>query len=84
MNHKCNKSHLQNRVQKVQINKMVYSNTEVNFEIPRGSVLGPIIFNLYVNSNTKTFTNMHVTMYADDVSIFLKNKSLEDLEIDRF
>lgn len=63
---------------------MAYDNTEVNFEIPQDSVLGQIIFFLYVNSNTKTFTNIHMTMYADDITILLKKKSLEDLEIDRF
>ena len=42
------KSYLQNRIQFVQINSAMSTTTSINIGIPKGSVLGPLFFNLYI------------------------------------
>lgn len=80
------KSYLQNRTQRVKnkCNNILSGPIEVNLGIPQGSVLGPILYILYTNSITKTFTNLNISMYADDVSLIFENRTLNDLEIDSF
>lgn len=78
------KSYLQSRIQRVVVKDDQSTDIELNFGIPQGSVLGPILFILYINSISKTFDQLHITMYADDISILLKNKSWNELEAESF
>ena len=41
--------HLNNRTQRVKINKAFSSLRELLYAVPHGSVLGPILFNKYLN-----------------------------------
>lgn len=45
--------------------------------VPQGSVLGPLLFNLFVNDITEVIDVPHL-LYADDLKIFLKIENLED------
>ena len=62
------KSYLLNRTQKVRIGN-VYSNEQVlDYGVPQGSVLGPILFNIYTRSFPKTIDliGFDVGGFADD------------------
>lgn len=53
-------------------------------EFPKGSVLGWILFILYTNSLTKTYSSFQITRYADDSDLIFKNKSKDKFKIDGF
>ena len=38
--------------------------------IPQGSVMGPLLFILYINGLPKHVSNVQVRMYADDTALF--------------
>jgi len=45
--------------------------------IPQGSVLGPLLFSLYINDLPQQCEGIEVQMYADDTVIFTHAKTAE-------
>nr|CAI5840509.1 unnamed protein product [Callosobruchus analis] len=81
------KSYLHNREQqvliKVDIRKIVSEGIKVKMGIPQGSVLGPVLFILYVNdikSITIDETWCHISTYADDTNILVQGQTISDLK----
>ena len=72
-------NYLENRFQSVKLENVVSSPKTVNFGVPQGSVLGPILFNIYVNDLVTSLPNCFIVQYADDTQILLESK-IEDLE----
>jgi hypothetical protein len=67
-------SYLQNRYQRVVINN--YSSTwkEVQHGIPQGSVLGPLLFLIYINDLSKSISDKSIPiLFADDTSFIITN-----------
>ena len=74
------KAFLSERVQQVCINGSNSTWKPVTSGIPQGSVLGPILFVLYINDLPSNILS-DVYMFADDTKIFNIIKSPEDQEI---
>ena len=62
-------SFLTGRKQRVALNENLSSWTSVNSGVPRGSVLGPLLFICYVNDMPEV-ANCTLNMFADDTTIF--------------
>ena len=60
---------LTDRQQKVLVNGVESSWSPVESGIPQGSILGPVLFTLFVN-DIPSFIHTHISMYADDTKIF--------------
>jgi hypothetical protein len=84
--HKLMQSYLDNRYQRTKI-KGKSSNTSflswepVKHGVPQGSVLGPLMFLIYINDFPKTINKVATAViFADDTSIIIKNNNKIDFK----
>lgn len=61
---------LQHRFFAVHIGNVHSSLQGVPFGVPQGSVLGPVLFNIYISDIPNLFPNTHLAMFADDTAIY--------------
>ena len=71
--------YLSNRQQKVVIKNCSSSLRRVNAGVPLGSVLGPLLFLVYVNDISESLWSL-TRLYADDSSLFYSAASIIDIE----
>ena len=75
------KSYLSDRTQKVYINGFLSESRNVTHGVPQGSVLGPLLFLLYINDMPYCSEILKFHLFADDTSIFFSHKNQHELEI---
>ena len=62
-------SYLQGRTQTTQIGPHVSSRVDVTCGVPQGSVLGPLLFLLYINDIENSSDKLNFYLFADDTNI---------------
>ena len=73
-------SYLYQRSQYVYINEHSSSKRFISCGIPQGSILGPLIFLIYINDICNCSPSSNFIMYADDTNIIISDKNLIQLE----
>ena len=71
-------NYLNNRRQYVKINNCNSSELNIKCGVPQGSLLGPVLFNLYMVPLFKIFTEMGITYhsYADDTQFYFVSENV--------
>lgn len=72
------KSYLSNRQQYVKVNDIISDSMLVRIGVPQGTVLGPILFIIYINSMLQLDINALTISYADDTVILFSGNTWED------
>lgn len=73
------KSYLINRQQSVFINSTQSNHAAVKHGVPQGSILGPLLFLLFIN-DLPLHTDVMTDLYADDATLYEASKSKEQIE----
>ena len=73
-------SYLSNRKQFVSLRSSVSDPHTISCGVPQGSVLGPLLFLLYVNDMNKCSKILEFHLFADDTNLFLSDNNVQSLE----
>ena len=72
-------SYLKDRYQFVKLDNEKSTISLIEFGVPQGSILGPLLFLLFIN-DLPSATNLFVKLYADDTFLCAQNKDIKLLE----
>ena len=53
---------------------------KIEYGVPQGSILGPLLFIIYMNDLPLFVTNAQISMYADDTSLYNNIKSVSEIK----
>ena len=74
------KSYLSNRTQYVSINGFESKSKNISTGVPQGSVLGPLLFLIYINDLNVAISYSTVHHFADDTNLLITGKSLNSIK----
>ena len=69
-------SYLNNRTQRVAVRGTLSDEHSVSLGVPEGSVLGPLLFLIYIDDLVQALKHCSITMYADDTTLYVHSTSL--------
>ena len=74
-------SYLSNRYQSVILNGEISARKPITCGVPQGSILGPLLFLIYINDMYLSVQSSMVYHFADDTNLMCSSKSLKKLRI---
>ena len=75
------KGYLSGRRQRVSIGNVTSDWSAILRGVPQGSILGPLLFTIYVNDLPKAVVGSQTKQYADDTTIYHIRDSCADLQM---
>ena len=73
-------SYLLDRKQKVVINNIESRTENVLFGVPQGSILGPLLFLMFINDLPLYTNNVSTDLYADDTTLYMIGETQDYIE----
>lgn len=78
--HKWFKNYLRDRQIQVKLENKLSDAMEVNYGVPQGSILGPTMYTIYVNTIFKCMENCEIFMFADDTAMLSVHRDAEEAQ----
>ena len=72
-------SYIKDREQQCIVNGQLSSSKKIICGVPQGSILGPLLFLLYINDMPGSLNNTTASLYADDAEIYASSDNSSDL-----
>ena len=72
-------AYLSNRKQFVSVNDTNSSTLDITYGVPQGSILGPLLFVIYINDIPEIASYAKFIMYADDANIIITASTIEEV-----
>jgi len=78
----CNaliRSYLTDRFQYVSVHDVNSNRLPINLGVPQGSVLGPLLFNLFIDDISKCVSNAQTILFADDAAFYVHDHDFDSV-----
>ena len=72
-------SYLTNRSQFVEYNNVKSKTENITHGVPQGSILGPLLFIIYMNDFSRSSELLFSILFADDTCVFIEGTSFQDI-----
>ena len=73
------RSYLSNRIQTIKTNNVFDSWKDLILGLPQGSVLEPVLFNIYLNDSFFFLKDIGICNFADDTATYISDESVENV-----
>ncbi len=75
------RSYFSNRSQVTRVNGIISDKSSIGYGVPQGSILGPLLFVIFINDLLESLMNYRSHLYADDTAITVTGITTNEIEL---